>query len=303
MPQESELVHFEGSLVPRERALISALSPAITQGPIAYETLRAYWNADQQELFVFRLHDHLRRLAASMRVLRFDDMPQSDAVARYVLELIRANDLKEDAHVRLHVYPRGPDGEARRTGMVIVAGARPGVPAIPAKCRIATWRRAGDDCGPARVKAVGSRMFAMVALAEARAGGDDNVLLLNERGKIAEGAFSNVFIVRHGCVATPPVTASILEGITRASLINLLQEQLGMTCAEREVDRTELYDCEEAFLCSTGLEIMPIGSVDGIAVNGARQGPLTARLTELYGRTVRGTLSAHPEWRTAVYRE
>jgi branched-chain amino acid aminotransferase len=102
-------------------------------------------------------------------------------------------------------------------------------------------------------------------------------------------------------VATPPVTASILEGITRASLISLLQEQLGITCAEREADRTELYDCEEAFLCSTGLEIVPIGSVDGIAVNGARQSPLTARLTDLYGRTVRGTLSAHPEWRTPVY--
>jgi branched-chain amino acid aminotransferase len=143
-------------------------------------------------------------------------------------------------------------------------------------------------------------MFARVAMAQAKADGYDQVILLNERGKLAEGASSNIFIVRFGVALTPPRSASILEGVTRASLIALLREE-HMPCEERDVDRSELYDCEEAFLCSTGLEVLPIASVDGLPVGDGAEGAITRRLRERYETVVRGSVPAWPEWRTPVY--
>jgi branched-chain amino acid aminotransferase len=165
---------------------------------------------------------------------------------------------------------------------------------------VSTWRRPGDDGQPARVKAVGVRMFARVAMAQAKADGYDQVILLNERGKLAEGASSNIFIVRLGVALTPARSASILEGVTRASLLALLREQ-DMPCEERDLDRSELYDCEEAFLCSTGLEVLPIASVDGLSIAGGAEGPMTRRLRERYEAVVRGSVDAWREWRTPVY--
>jgi branched-chain amino acid aminotransferase len=302
--QRAPLVHFSGRLVPPEEAVISALSPALSHGPIIYETLRAYWNEQQRQLYLFRLEDHLRRLTASMRVLRFEETFPTQELGWRIIELARANELKQDAYFRLQVFPEGRDARRQATtgpGILIVAEPRGRTSPKPVTCQVSAWRRPGDDGQPARVKAVGVRMFARVAAAQARAEGYDQVILLNERGKLAEGASSNIFIVRFGVASTPPRSASILEGVTRASLMALLREQ-DMACEERDVDRSELYDCEEAFLCSTGLEVVPIASVDGLSIGDGTEGPVTRRLRKSYETVVRGSVDAWPEWRTPVYK-
>jgi branched-chain amino acid aminotransferase len=283
--------------------VVSALSPALSHGPIVYETLRAYWNDEQRQLFLFRLDDHLRRLTASMRILRFEETFPTEELGQRIIELARANELKQDAHIRLQVFPEhgGDRPEATaRTGILIVAELRGRTAPKPVACQVSSWRRPGDDGQPGRVKAVGIRMFARVAMAQAKADGYDQVILLNERGKIAEGVTSNIFIVRFGIALTPPRSASILEGVTRASLLALLREQ-DMPCEERDLDRSELYDCEEAFLCGTGLEVLPIGSVDGLSIAGGVEGHVTRRLRERYETVVRGSVDAWREWRTPVY--
>lgn len=126
-------------------------------------------------------------------------------------------------------------------------------------------------------------------------------ILLNERGKVAEGPAACVFLVRRGTLVTPPVTSNILESVTRATLLELARDGLGIPTEEREVDRTELYVAEEAFFCGSGWEITPINSVDHYPVGDGRPGQITLRLQDLYFSVVEGRVERYRHWLTPVY--
>lgn len=299
----TNLVHFEGRLIPETEATISPLSAAMAHGPIAYETLRGYWNEDRSNLFLFRLHDHLARLTASMKILRFSEVFTRESMSEWIRELVRTNHYTEDIHIRMSIYPldrSGPGRSPERSGIVIGAHPRPDRPPEVAHCQVSSWVRRGGDHHPARVKAVGSRMFSRAALAQAEMDGYTDLIIQDERGRILEATTSNVFIVRQGVLATPRATDQILEGITRDTLV-VIARNLGIRCVERPVDRTELYDCREAFLCSTGLEILPIASVDRLTVGDGAAGPITDALRRQYRSIVRGAAPLHGDWLTAVY--
>jgi branched-chain amino acid aminotransferase len=136
---------------------------------------------------------------------------------------------------------------------------------------------------------------------EARAGGFDRAILLNARGKVAEGPASTLFLVRKGRPQTPGVTSDILESITRDTLIQLLKEEFDLDTLQRDVDRSEIYTAEEAFLCGTLAEVSPIVSLDGLPIGDGKVGPVTRSLQETYRDVVYGRASVHPEWRTPVY--
>jgi len=302
---DEPIVFFEGRLCPASEATLPALSPALTQGPVAYETLRAYWNETQGELFVFRLDEHLRRLETSMRILRFRDLFDPDYLETQITAMVPANGFCEDVHFRLFVYPIEQMKKrycTTKTGIVIDARPRPERGMVPVSCAIAPWRRGGDDVLPGRVKAMGIRIFVRAAMDQALEVGYDDLILLNERGKVSESVMSNIFLVRRGVVVTPEPTASLLEGITRDSVLTLLRDE-GVRCEEREVDATEFYACDEAFLTSTGKEIVPIRSIEGVAIGRNCPGPVTSRVADLYAAAVRGTSAAFPGWRTPVYRQ
>jgi branched-chain amino acid aminotransferase len=300
---ETYLIHFEGALVPDTEAKISPLSPAMAHGPIAYETLRGYWNTDRRNLFLFRLQEHLNRLTASMTMLRFNELFGRESMSEWVQEVVRANHFTEDIHIRMSAYPldrNGPGQSPKRSGLVISARPRPDRPPDVAHCQVSAWVRRGGDNQPARVKAVASRMFARAALAQAEMDGYTDLIIQDDCGKILEATTSNVFVVRRGVLATPRATDQILEGITRETLITIAGD-LAIRCLERPVDRTELHDCDEAFLCSTGLEILPIASVDRIAVGNGTAGPMTDALRSQYRSIVRGAAPLHGDWLTAIY--
>ena len=126
-------------------------------------------------------------------------------------------------------------------------------------------------------------------------------ILLTEEGLVSEGSAEHVFIVRDGCLVSPPSTADNLDGITRQSLITLAQEDLGMAFVERSIGRTELYVADEMFLCGTGAEITAVRSVDGRTVGDGRLGPLTRALSERFEAVVRGRLPSRAGWLTPVW--
>ena len=132
--------------------------------------------------------------------------------------------------------------------------------------------------------------------------GYDGAILLDERGKVAEGPVACVFLVRDGVAITPPVTGGILESITRSTIMEMLQRELSTSVVEREVDRTELYIAEEAFFCGTAMEIVPIISVDRYPIGEGRIGPITASLEREYERMVRGEESRYEDMLVPVYR-
>jgi len=165
---------------------------------------------------------------------------------------------------------------------------------------VSSWRRVEDNAIPARAKICGAYVNSALAGDEARTNGFDEAILLTGDGHVAEGAAANIFLVRHGQLLTPPVSDAILEGITRATVIELARD-LWLETTERQVDRSELYVAEEAFLTGTALEIAPIVEVDRRPVGAGDVGPITRRLQRFYAQVLRGETKRGSSWRWGVY--
>lgn len=225
-------------------------------------------------------------------------MLQGHDLNRAFHDLVRANDLRSNVYFRFSAWPEETLTKryaATRAGIGIRAIASPTKHRAPASCMIASVRRGSDDAQSSRVKAMGQRTQVRAAMDNARELGIDQLIILNERGQVAESVSANVFIVRRGRLITPPVTAGILEGVTRDSII-ALAHSVGIETVERDVDPTELMDCEEVFLTSTALELLPVASVDGLVPEAGAPGPVTVRLAALYEDATHGRLDAFAQW-------
>ena len=170
-----------------------------------------------------------------------------------------------------------------------------------ANCGVSSWNRISDNVMPPRAKAIANYLNSRYVADESSLNGYDFGIILNQQGKVAEISYACVYIIRDGIAITPPVTAGILESITRDVVKHLLERELGIPVVERDVDRTELYVADEAFLCGTGAELQIIGGVDGYKVGDGTAGPIASELEQLYHDIVRGKDSRYPEWRTAVH--
>ena len=301
---QPRFISFNGEIVPFADARIHVLTPGVKYGAGVFEGIRGYWNEKRGEMYLFRLREHLERLQYSMRTMRFDHGLANDAVEAAILAVVRANDLREDVHIRPMVWVDG-DAEMQSTGPIgwmVAALPRPFNPQVRdgVHVGISSWRRIADTAMPARVKATSNYVNGRLAGIQGKLDGYDNVLLLTQGGHVAESPGSCFFMVRAGRPITPGVTSSILESVTRATVIELLAELAGPT-AERDVDRTELYAADEAFFCGSGQEIQPIVSVDRLPVGTGAPGPLTRRLQERYFALVRGETNDHADWLTPVW--
>jgi branched-chain amino acid aminotransferase len=165
---------------------------------------------------------------------------------------------------------------------------------------ISSWTRISDNVMPPRVKSEANYRNSQLAANEARRNGYDEAIILNDRYKVAEAAWACVMMVKRGRIITPPVTAGLLESVTRFTMMTMADEQLNVSVEEREIDRTELYLADEVFLCGTGYEVAPVISVDRYQVGDGKIGPITNRLIDLYHDVVRGLDAPYDAWRTAI---
>ena len=306
-PTPPQWAWIDGRFVPWDECVIHARTQAIMTGASVFEGVRAYWNPKTEQLHVFRLGDHFDRLADSMKIMRMTQPIPPDLPALSV-ELLRRNAFKGDVHyVPVAYIGLGEDFGAQTKpldeGFFVTAIAKPEAAALTqgvSTC-VSSWRRISDDVMPPRVKAAANYQNSRFALLEARTNGYDYAIFLNSSGTVAEGPGACIFMVRNGQVFTPPVTAGILESITRTTLIELFRERLGLSVVEREIDRTELYLADEVFFCGTGWEVTPINSVDRLPVGTGSPGGLTKEIQRIYFAIARGEDPAHPEWRTPVY--
>ena len=296
---------FNGEVVPYEQAKVHVLTPGLKYGAGVFEGIRGYWNESRGEMYVFRLREHLDRLQYSMRVMRYDHAITSAMVERAILQVVHANELREDVHIRPMVWVDG-DGEMLAKGPIgwmVAALPRPPNPQVRdgVKVGVSSWQRIADASMPARVKATANYVNGRLAGMQGMLDGYDNVLMLTSRGHVAESPGSCFFMIRDGKPITPGTTSSILESVTRATVMQLLQEIIGDTTTERDIDRTEVYAAEEAFFCGSGHEIQPILSLDHLPIGTGEPGPLTRRLQERYFALVRGETNDHAEWLTPVW--
>jgi branched-chain amino acid aminotransferase len=299
------LLNMNGRVIPYEDARVHVLSTAMKYAASVYEAMRAYWSDADQQLYVFRLREHLRRLERSAKIARIPLPADAARLERETLEIVRANDLREDLHVRLIVFVDTDDGGlASREPVGYVIAPIPttryfDTPGL--HVGVSSWHRTADNAIPARVKAAANYQNSRLALLQAKTDGYDDAIMLNQDGSVAEGPGYTLFLVTEDRPMTPSVTSNILEGVTRSTLLTLFPESLGVTVEQREIDRTELYVADEAFFAGTAAEVTPILSIDRRPVGEGVMGPLTAKVRDAYFRSVRDGSAPHPEWRLPVY--
>jgi len=301
---EIEWVSQNNKLVPYVDAKISVMAPGLTFAALVFEGYRAYWSDDAQDLYIFRLDDHMRRLAFSMNLLELDDPPSIDTFTRDILETLKANDFKEDTYIRLQVYV-DEWGSMLATGPVgstVICRPRPRVADFETGKRfiVSSWRRNAENASPPRIKASANYLNSRLAGLEAKRQGAGGAILLNEDGTVSEGPGGCLFVLRGGVFTTPGVTSGILESVTRRTILEIAGP-LDIPVAERALGRTELYLADEAFYCGTGQEIMPIVAFDGRPVGEGVPGPVTRRLQAAFDGIVRGRNDAYRNWLTPVY--
>ncbi len=297
---------FEGRYVPLADANVNIMTHAFMYGTGVFEGIRAYWNEEQGQLYGVKIRDHMARIRNSCKVMLMDDVPSVDQLTAEAVEVLRRNGFREDAYCRPSFY------KSTRAIGVKLHGLehRYYILAIPfgdyvdttvgIKVGTVSWRRTSDPSIPSRAKITGSYVNPAFSKSEAMLNGFDEALVLSDDGHVSEGSAENIFVVRDGVLITPPVSDDILEGITRASIMELAAD-LGLPVVERSIDRSEIYIADEAFFCGTGAQISPIIEVDHRPIGSGVVGPITHRIKDRYFDAVRGNLPAYRHWLTPVY--
>jgi branched-chain amino acid aminotransferase len=303
---DSRLIWLNGIIIPLQEAKINVLSPTSQFGANVFEGIRCYWNDEKQQLYAFRLAEHYKRLKNSMKIFRMEDKYTVDELRQGLIDVVRANNYKEDIAVRQTVFIDGFGSWMSKgpINMFIAPITKSRIDVENnkgAKCCISSWERISDRNLSPKVKVGANYINSRMAQIEALENGYDSAIFLNNQGKVSEGPGSCLFIVRNGKLITPTITASILESITRETIIELAENELNIEVIERDIDRTELYICDEAFLCGSAMEVTPIVNVDGILVSNGVLGSITKKIHKTYIETATGEKEKYEIWLTPIY--
>lgn len=305
--QPGKFAYFEGAYAPIEEAKLSILTHAFNYGTGLFEGIRGYYSKDEDNILIFRLDEHVDRMARNFNILCMDVPEDRAKIAEICIEVTRRSGFKEGVYIRpigykseLSLGPRLQGVQSRFCCYVIKLGdycnIETGLDVV-----VSSWRRLSDNAIPSRTKCTGSYVNSSLAATEAKQAGFDEAIFLREDGTVAEGSAMNLFIVMNGKLVTTPVTADILVGITRNTVIELAQKELGIEVIERPIARTELYVCDEVFFCGTGAQVAPVRSVDRRIVGEGKPGPISRKLQELYFNVVQGKAAKYRHWCTPVY--
>jgi branched-chain amino acid aminotransferase len=298
---------FRGEFVLLRDARVSVMTHAFNYGTAVFEGIRAYWNADEGQLYALELLAHYERIKASARLLMMEIPYTAEQLASHTIEVLRRGDMREDAYVRPIVYKSSESIGVRLHNLDadIVIFAIPFGQYIDTeggiRAQVSSWRRTDDNAIPARGKITGAYVNGALAKSEAQLNGYDEAIVLTQDGHVSEGSAENLFIVKGGRLITPPITDNILEGITRRRLMQMARERLEVPVEERTIDRTELYSADEVFLCGTGAQLSPVVEIDRRTIGTGRPGPITRQLHDIYFDAVRGKVDAFRDWLTPVY--
>ena len=298
---------FEGEFVPIEKAKVSIMTHAFNYGTGCFEGIRAYWNGEEEQLFVFRMREHYERFHRSCRILRIELPYSVEQLGEITVELLRKEEARTDTYIRPLAYKATECIGVRLHDLedAFALFAMPFGKYIEkeegARVCVSSWRRISDNAVPARAKITGAYINSAFSKTEALLNGFDEAIVLNQNGHVSEGSAENLFIVREGQLITPPVTENILEGITRATIMQFAREQFGLETVERPIDRTELYVAEEAFFCGTGGQVVAIVEIDRRPLGTGKVGPIVQKIRDFYFDIVRGKVEAYRPWCTPVY--
>jgi branched-chain amino acid aminotransferase len=299
-------IWFKGEILDVNDAKINILAPTSQFGLNVFEGIPCYWNDEEKQLYAFRLDDHYDRLLRSVKLIQLDCKYTKNDMVKAFTDVIKANEYDENLSVRqtLFVDGFGSWGSDGPVDMFVAPIPKGKTSAEYNKkglnvC-VTSWSRISDKNLSPRIKCGANYINSRVGQREALRNGYDTCIFLNEFGKVAEGPGSCFFIVKNGTVITPQLTDSVLESITRDTIIKIAKDK-GYPVIERTIDRTELYTCEEAFLCGSAMEITPVLSIDKYIIGDGSTGKITKELHLTYLDIARGKLKQYENWVTPIY--
>ena len=299
-------IWFKGEILNVNDAKINVLAPTSQFGLNVFEGIPCYWNDEEKQLYAFRLDEHYDRLIRSAKLIQIDNPYSKDELKKALVDVVKVNEYDENLSVRqtLFVDGFGSWGSAAPVDMFVAPIPRGRTSAEYNKkglnvC-VTSWRRISDETLSPRIKCGANYINSRVGQREALRNGYDTCLFLNEAGKVSEGPGSCFFMVRNGELITPQLTDSVLESITRDTVIKIAQSK-GYKVVERTIDRTELYTCDEAFLCGSAMEMTPVLSVDKYVIGNGDTGAITKELHMAYLDVVRGKVEQFIDWVTPIY--
>ena len=304
-----QMAYFEGKFVPIEEANLNVMTHAFNYGSAVFEGIRGNWNPAHEELYLFKVREHIDRLVQSARILRMNGTYDADEISNLVVELARRCDYKEDMYIRPMVYKSGLDiGPAIHSveDKLLIYSRPLGDyldPNAGATVMTSSWRRVDDTSIPARAKVSGLYVNNGLATSEAKQNGMTEAIMLNQDGHVSEGAGENLVMIRKGVLISPPESDNILEGITLDTALFLASEKLNLPVQRRTIDRSELYIADELFMTGTAAHVTPVTEVDRVPVGNGQPGVISRKLQKLFFDAITGELSEYKNWLIPVYAE
>jgi len=300
--------YFQKKFIPLEEAKIGIMTNAFHYGTAIFEGIRGNWNSKQKQTYIFRLKEHYERLENGCRVLKITLPHSIDELCRLTVELVAKCGFQEDAYIRPVAYKSSQALGVRLHNLdddffMFVIPWGPYLDVDKAKCGVSSWHRPEDNVIPPQIKAAGIYINNALAKTEAVSNGFDEAIMLAPDGHVSEGSGENIFLVKDGKLVTPAAYNSILMGITRNTVIELAEKELGIETAQRPIDRGELYTADECFLTGTAAHVTPVAEIDHRKIGNGEIGEITARLQELYARVIRGDHPDYMHWCTPVYKK
>jgi len=307
--KNTEYAFFEGDFVPIDNAKISIKTHALQYGTGVFEGIRAYWNEEHQDLYVFRMKEHFQRMKNSIKIMRIDCKYSTEELCSIVLKLLQMTKPKTDTYVRPLAYKAslrvGPGLQDNPSELCIFTTPFGAYFKVDEGLRVmvSSWRRVDDNAIPPRAKVSGSYANTALAKTDAICAGFDDAIVLDQTGHVSEGSAMNLFMVQDGHLVTSPGHGNILEGITRRTIMEFAKNEFGIETEIRTIDRSELYTAEEVFFCGTGAEIAPVLEIDKRTVGEGKTGEITRKIFDMYAQVTRGEIERYNHWVTPVFAE
>ena len=292
-----------GDRLKANEAKVQMLSPTAQYGLNVFEGLRGYWSEEHNDLFIFRIDEHLKRLQRSCQILSITSPYNTKEITEAIIKVLHANKFHCDVSIRVTLFVDGEGGwsSSNPVNMFIAPIAKPRSDINLENGRkgmISSFERINDHSMPPRAKVGANYINSRYAYLEAQALSFDFPIMLDRTGKVGESSGSCLMMLKDGVLVTPPNTASIVESITRNTLLEI-SKKLNYETEIRLVDKAELYSADEIFLCGTTAEIIPIISIDNYIIGDGVSGSFTKKIYNEYLNVVTGS---EPNWLTAVWK-
>lgn len=304
--ENKRFIWFKGKIVDINDAMINVMSPTSQFGANVFEGLRAYWNSYEKELYIFKLNDHIQRLQNSIEKIQFNSKFTNEFFKKSLIETIRYNNFREDIICRQTVFLDGFGNWSAKDSVDMfiapIAKGRYFENNDGLNVCITEWERIHEKCLSPKIKMGANYMNSRMGQLDALNNGYDSAIFLNREGTVSEGPGSCLFMVKDDILITPPLTASILDSITRSTILEIADNDLNIKAIERDIQKNELYDADEIFMCGTAVEIAPVYSVDKKIIGRGALGNITSSIRDLYIEIARGNVKKYKDWLTPIYK-